>query len=140
LENQDSDGARALLTEKIIPWFYASAPAHSTDLANAQAHTTARWFAEEATRRIESGKLDEAKQILSDHVIAWLESPGPRALGILSMEMPGTTGDAETAPVSFGAAPAPKPAAKKKRAPAKKKAPAKKGLAKTKAKPKSKPK
>jgi hypothetical protein len=140
LENQDSDGARALLTEKIIPWFYASAPAHSTDLANAQAHTTARWFAEEATRRIEAGKLDEAKQILSDHVIAWLESPGPRALGILAMEMPAAPETAETAPVSFGAAPAPKPAAKKKRAPAKKKAPAKKGLAKTKAKPKSKPK
>lgn len=142
LGNGDGDGARALLKDTIIPWFYQSAPdpAHASDLENAQAQTTARWFAEETTRRIEAGKLDEAEKILNENVIAWLESPGPRALGILSMEMPVTTGTAETAPVSFGAAPAPKPAAKKKRAPAKKKTPAKKGLAQTKAKPKSKPK
>lgn len=124
------DDARALLKDTIIPWFYASSPAHSTDLANAQAHTAARWFAEEAARRIEAGDFDGAKQILNDNVIPWLESPGPRALGILSMEMP-AAGVSGTAPVSFGAAPASKP--KKKRAPAKKPA-AKKGRAKPKPK------
>ena len=113
LGNHDGAAARALLKDKIIPWFYASAPdpAHATDLANAQAHTTARWFAEEATRRIEAGKTDEAKQILNDNVIAWLESPGPRALGILSVETPVAPAPSE---IAFGAAPAPKPAAKKR--------------------------
>lgn len=86
LGSADGEGARALLRDTIIPWFYQSAPAHSADLANAQAHTAARWFAEEATRRIEQGKLDEARQLLTEQVIAWLESPGPRALSILSVE------------------------------------------------------
>lgn len=129
LSGGDGTGARALLKDTIVPWFYSSAPAHSTDLENAQAHTTARWFAEEAARRIEAGKLDEARQILNDHVIPWLESPGPRALGILSMEMPAAAPG--TAPVSFGAASVSSP--KKKRAPAKRKT-AKKGRAKPKPK------
>ncbi len=148
LANGDGDGARALLKEKIISWFYASAPEHSTDLANAQAHTTARWFAEEATRRIEAGKLNDAAQILNDHVLTWLESPGPHALGILSLEPSDASGPAS---VSFDAPPARKPAAPKKRAPkkktsAKKRAPAKKktsaktGAPKPKAKSKPKPK
>lgn len=135
LDGGDGDSARALLKDTIIPWFYqtASDPAHATDLANAQAHTTARWFAEEATRNIEAGKLDAAKQILDDQVIAWLASPGPRALGILGMEAPSAA-----APVAFGAAPAPKPAAAKKRAPAQKKTTAKTKPAAPKSKPKAK--
>jgi len=142
LGNGDGASARTALKEKIISWFYASAPEHSTDLANAQAHTAARWFAEEATRVIEAGKLDAAAQILQDHVIPWLESPGPHALGILSMEMPVVS---DAAPVSFGAPPARKPAAKKKRAPkkktSKKKTSAQKSVrAKPKAKSKPKPK
>ncbi len=142
LGNGDGAGARDLLKEKIIPWFYASAPEHSTDLANAQAHTAARWFAEEAARNIEAGKLDAAAQILQDHVITWLESPSPHALGILSAEMPVVS---DAAPVSFGAPPARKPAAKKKRAPkkktSKKKTSAQKSVrAKPKVKSKPKPK
>jgi len=86
LGSGDGEGARVLLRDTIVPWFYKSAPEHSAALANAQAHTAARWFAEEATRRIEQGKLDEAKQLLSNQVIAWLESPGPRALGIFGAE------------------------------------------------------
>lgn len=128
LDSDDSAGAHTLLTEQIIPWFYQSAPdpEHASDLENARAHTTARWFAEETTRRIEANKPEEAKQLLNEHVITWLESPGPRALGILSVEpMP--------APASFAAAPAPKP--KKKRAPAKKP-----GLTSGSAAPKSKSK
>ncbi len=84
LQNGDGDGARAILVDTLVPWFYASAPQHSSDLPNAQAHTTARWFSEEAIRRIEAGKNDEARQLIDDQVLPWLQSPGPRALGILS--------------------------------------------------------
>src|SRR5581483_11045829 len=88
LEKGESESARAILKESLIPWFYASAPEHSNDLANAQAHTAARWYCEEAVRRIEAGKNNEARQLLTDHVIAWLQSPGPRALGILEAQAP----------------------------------------------------
>lgn len=85
LQNSESEVARAILKDSIVPWFYTSAPQHSTDLANAQAHTTARWFSEEAVRRIEAGKNDEARQLIDDQILPWLQSPGPRALGILSI-------------------------------------------------------
>ncbi len=84
LQNGDGAGARAILADKVVPWFYASAPQHSSDLANAQAHTAARWFAEEAIRQIEAAKLEQARDILDQQVLTWLASPGPRALGILA--------------------------------------------------------
>lgn len=86
LSSGDAESARAILKESIVPWFYATAPQHSTDLTDAQAHTTARWFCEEAIRRIEAHKLDEARQNLNDNVFPWLRSPGPHALGILSVQ------------------------------------------------------
>ena len=99
LQAGDGEGARAILKDTVVPWFYASAPQHSSDLPNAQAHTTARWFGEEAIRRIEANKNAEARDLLDTEVLTWLQSPGPRALGILS-----------------AAAPKKKPAAKKARA------------------------
>lgn len=89
LEAGDDAGAREILTGTVSPWFYASYPQHAGDLPNAQAHTTARWFSEEATRLIEAGKRDEARTTLLEHVLAWLSSPGPGEMGILSVEMPG---------------------------------------------------
>lgn len=86
LQSNDGDAARALLKDKIVPWFYSSAPQHSADLANAQAHTTARWFSEQAIREIEGGNNDQARQILEAQVLPWLSSPGPRALGILGIQ------------------------------------------------------
>jgi|GEM_PF-3257521 hypothetical protein len=129
LSQNDGEGARRLLQDTIIPWFYQAAPAHSSDLANAQAQTTARWFAEEATRRIEAGKLDEAQQLLRDNVVTWLESPGPRALGILGIEYKAKRATKQAAPkksvakssLLLGVEPA--PPAKSKRAPAKKRKP-----------------
>lgn len=88
LDASDGNGARDILVSTVNPWFYATAPEHSTDLANAQAHTTARWFSEETTRRIEAQKLGEARDLLRDNVLPWLESPGPSAIGILSVETP----------------------------------------------------
>lgn len=85
LQNGDGDGARALLKDTIVPWFYASAPLHSADLANARAHTTARWFCEEAIRQIEAGNNDKARELLDTQVLPWLASPGPRELGILGI-------------------------------------------------------
>lgn len=85
LQNGDSDGARALLKDSLVPWFYASAPQHSSDLPNAQAHTTARWYCEEAVRRIEKNENDAARELLDAQVLPWLASPGPRDLGILSV-------------------------------------------------------
>lgn len=86
LEAKHGDAARKILSETVTPWFYASAPQHSDSLPNAQAHTTARWWCEEATRRVEAGELNEAHDILRDSVLAWLTSPGPRALGILIVQ------------------------------------------------------
>lgn len=88
LDASDGNGARDILVREVNPWFYRSAPQHSTDLANAQAHTTARWFSEEATRRIEAQKLGEARDLLRDNVLTWLDSPGPSAIGILAVEAP----------------------------------------------------
>lgn len=88
LDQGNSSHARDLLKNTVVPWFYASAPAHSEDLANAQAHTSARWFADEAVRRIEADKPDEARQLLDEQVLAWLQSPGPHAIGILSVQAP----------------------------------------------------
>lgn len=86
LEAKHGDAARKILSETVTPWFYASAPQHSDSLPNAQARTTARWWCEEATRRVEAGELDKAHDILRDSVLAWLTSPGPRALGILIVQ------------------------------------------------------
>lgn len=88
LQAKEGPGAREILVQTVNPWFYASAPEHSTDLENAQAHTTARWFSEEATRRIEANKLTEARDILRDNVLPWLESAGPSKIGILGIEEP----------------------------------------------------
>ena len=77
--------ARKILSGTVIPWFYASAREHSDSLPNAEAHTAARWHAEEATRRIEAKKLGEARDILRDNVLAWLVSPGPIEMGLLSV-------------------------------------------------------
>lgn len=74
--------AHAILKDTVIPWFYASAPEHSTDLPNAQAHTAARWYSEQASRLIESNDPQGARALLLEHVIPWLTSPGPKALGI----------------------------------------------------------
>jgi hypothetical protein len=79
----DGDIAHGILKDTIVPWFYASAPQHSTDLPNAQAHTQARWFTEEAVRRIEASDLVSARELIDANVLPWLESPGPRELGIL---------------------------------------------------------
>jgi hypothetical protein len=81
----DGSGARAILADTLIPWFYETAAQFSPDLPNAHAHTTARWFCEEAVRNIEAGKLAEARKLLDEQVLPWLESPGPRELGILSV-------------------------------------------------------
>lgn len=86
LEANEGDAAHKLLSDIIIPWFYASAREHSDSLPNAAAHTAARWHAEEAARRIEAGKLAEARDILRDQVLAWLLSPGPIEMGILSTQ------------------------------------------------------
>lgn len=86
LEAVDGKAARELIVNTITPWFYASYPLHSADLAKAQAHTTARWNTEQATRQIEANDLTGARQTLLDNVLAWLASPGPRALGILSVK------------------------------------------------------
>jgi murein DD-endopeptidase MepM/ murein hydrolase activator NlpD len=88
LEANDGAGAREILVKTVTPWFYASAPEHSGDLEKAQAHTTARFFSEEATRRIEEGKLNEARELLLQNVLPWLTSTGPRAMGILGLEQP----------------------------------------------------
>lgn len=88
LNNNDGEGARAILQETVVPWFYASAPQHSDDLQNAQAHTQARWYCEEAIRRIEAGENTKARDILDNQVLRWLASPGPSALGILSVQEP----------------------------------------------------
>jgi len=88
LEAQDGSAARAILTQTVIPWFYAAAPKHSASLADAQAHTAARWHCEEATRQIEAGVLNDAANTLRQNVLSWLASPGPGALGILSVEYP----------------------------------------------------
>lgn len=117
LAANDNAGARALLQEKIIPWFYASAPQHSSDLANAQAHTAARWYAEEATRQIEAGASDAAAKLLDTHVITWLASSGPHALGILSVEYPAQPrAKSKTAAAKSKRAPKKKTTAKTKRA------------------------
>ena len=88
LEAQDGNAARALLTQTVIPWFYATAPKHSTSLADAQAQTAARWHCEEATRQIEAQALNDAANTLRQNVLSWLSSSGPGALGILSVEYP----------------------------------------------------
>ena len=88
LKASDGNGARNILVTIVNPWFYATAPQNSTDLENAQAHTTARWWCEETTRRIEANKLGEAREILREHVLAWLNSAGPSAIGILGIEQP----------------------------------------------------
>lgn len=88
LQNGDGAGAYAILKVSLVPWFYASAPQHSSDLPNAQAHTTARWYCEEAVRRIEKNENDGARELLDTQVLPWLESPGPRDLGILSVSTP----------------------------------------------------
>lgn len=85
LANGDGARARAILTDSLIPWFYASAPQNSSDLPSAHAHTTARWFCEEAVRRIEANKPDEARALIDEQVLPWLQSPGPQELGILSV-------------------------------------------------------
>jgi hypothetical protein len=86
IEANDNAGAHAILGNTVIPWFYQSYPQHATDLAGAQAHAQARWFCEEATRRLEANKPGEARDLLLEHVLPWLTSPGPSALGILSVE------------------------------------------------------
>lgn len=86
LEAQDGGAARDLLMQTIIPWFYATAPKHSTALENAQAHTAARWNCEEAVRQIEAQQLNSAADTLRFQVLPWLYSPGPQAIGILSVK------------------------------------------------------
>ncbi|OQY84997.1 MAG: hypothetical protein B6D41_14885 [Chloroflexi bacterium UTCFX4] len=88
LEAQDGNAARGILTQTVIPWFYATAPKHSTSLSDAQAQTAARWHCEEATRQIEAQALNDAANTLRQNVLTWLASPGPGALGILSVEYP----------------------------------------------------
>lgn len=88
LENNNGDAARKIMAETVIDWFYDTARDNSTDLKNARAHTTARWWSEEATRRIEDGKPGQARDILRDNVLPWLNSAGPGAIGILGIEEP----------------------------------------------------
>ncbi len=88
LENNQGAAARKIMTETVIDWFYDTARENSTDLQNAQAHTAARWWCEEATREIEKGDLANAHDHLRDNVLRWLYSAGPSALGILSVEYP----------------------------------------------------
>ena len=88
LEAKDGNAARKILLETVTPWFYATAPEHSSSLPHAQAHTAARWHCEEATRQIEADALNDAANTLRQNVLTWLASPGPGALGILSVEYP----------------------------------------------------
>lgn len=82
IESAAESFAHAILKDTVVPWFYASAPEHSTDLPNAQAHTAARWFSEQAVRLLESNDPQGARAVLLQNVIPWLTSPGPKALGI----------------------------------------------------------
>lgn len=86
LKASDGDGARDILVKTVNPWFYQSAPDHSDDLEGAQAHTQARWFSEESTRRIEANKLKEARDLLQDHVLAWMNSGSPAKIGVLGIQ------------------------------------------------------
>ncbi len=88
LEANNAPAAQSLLTGTVIPWFYATAREHSDNLPNAQAHTAARWWCEEAARRIEQGKPGEVHDILRDQVLTWLNSAGPSSIGILGIEEP----------------------------------------------------
>lgn len=86
LEAQDGGAARDILRHTVIPWFYATAPKHSTALENAQAHTAARWHCEETVRQIEAQALNNAADTLRFQVLPWLYSPGPQIIGILSVK------------------------------------------------------
>lgn len=86
LEGKERDAAHNIMTETVIDWFYYTARENSTDLENARAHTAARWWCEEAARKIEKNDLTAAHDMLRDHVRPWLYSAGPSALGILSAE------------------------------------------------------
>lgn len=106
--------AHSILAQTVVPWFYASAPQHSSDLPNAQAHTAARWYCEEAERRIEASDLQAARSLLVGNVIPWLKSPGPAALGIRGAPRPrGEPAQAPGAPTGKpprqGARPKPTP-------------------------------
>ncbi len=71
LEANNPDRAHAILTGTVIPWFYASAPQYAPRPALAQAQNQARWYAEEAVRRIEKQDLDGAHNLLKTIVIPW---------------------------------------------------------------------
>ncbi len=85
LASGEGASAREILMSRIIPWFYGTASQFSADLPNAQAHTTARWFCEEAVRNIEANQSAQAQKLIEQQVLPWLESPGPGELGILSV-------------------------------------------------------
>ena len=59
--------------------------AEAGDGAALEARARAQPGAEEATRRIEAKQLSQARDILRDQVLAWLLSPGPIEMGILSV-------------------------------------------------------
>lgn len=132
LAQDDGTGARTILKDSVVPWFYASAPQHSDDLPNAQAHTKARFFSEEAIRRIEGGKNAQARELLDQEVLPWLASPGPGQLGILSaQETPkpksaAPKSSAKPTPGVLGVVEKPKRSAPKKKSKAKPKRSAKK--------------
>lgn len=88
LEAMNAHAAHNIMSETVTPWFYATARENSTDLANARAHTTARWWCEEALRKIEQENLTAAHDILRDQVLTWLNSQGPGKIGILRVEAP----------------------------------------------------
>lgn len=91
LEAKDGAGAKEIVSGTVTPWFYKSYPQHAADLSKAQAHTEARWHTEEATRQIEAGDLERAREILQGNVLSWLTSKAPSELGILSFEAGATT-------------------------------------------------
>lgn len=84
----DGAGAREILTNTINPWFYASYPMYARDLESAEAHTRARWYAEQAARQIDANNLDAARALLSDQVLPWLNPPTPDVPNIPPQAVP----------------------------------------------------
>ncbi len=71
IEAKNPDHAHAILTHTVIPWFYASAPQYAPRPAAAQAQGQARWFTEEAVRKLEAKDLQGARNLLKTNVIPW---------------------------------------------------------------------
>lgn len=96
LEAKRGTAAAKLLSERVTPWFYASARKYADTLAGAQAHTTARWYTEQAIHLIKARERNQARDLLHDYVLPWLVSPGPRSVAPVTTPPSGVLGIADT--------------------------------------------